>query len=353
MAVLYILMDNLFSHVLSPHAVLWGIALGFEHARREDPTLAPFIIVEFLVGILLPIFAFIWATLGAVVLNFITIGHLDLHKNLPTFLTALKFKEGEKNNYWVIEDTFYFPLKKKMHHLGHGCFYSLDRNRSTWYLATIVFLSLLISFSYFVDISIVETTTSSTCQTDFDCFRSGDFEYVDCNDTEAVNDADQFHCFRFLRFGVDVKVITAIAESFAFYLVVITFFARIFTGVRVLIHIKPSRFWGILLIGLGFIIGVLVVLLLAIEDLVVIQVNVISVAQWFMVCLFLIVVGIMLVEGKWWERVPVHRAPQPLPLVNYNETTARKLREIEGKLAEEGEAGFTAGNTGSKVVTQI
>lgn len=57
--------------------------------------------------------------------------------------------------------------------------------------------------------------------------------------------------------------------------------------------------------------------------------------QAMMVCLFLMLVGVLLLEGKWWQKVFIAKRakPLPLPLVHYGDTTAHELHEVEHEYA--------------------
>ena len=261
------------------------MALSYYHTRREDKNLADFVVIEILVGIALPLFLFIGATLLAIVLDFVTIGRQDLRTSFHRFLPSVELLEGQKQDYWVIEDRFYFVLEKKRQHLKHGCLYSCDKAHSTWLLAGIVSLSLLLSFSYFVDISVVEVMTRSSCPEEageYDCFNRTTFNFVDCEDEMQAEFVEQIHCFRFLRFAVDRSIISSVAQSFAFYLVIAAFFARIFSAVKVLLQLKPSRFWGVGFILLGGLAIVGAVVFLSVEDTFLIQVDTLSILQVIM-----------------------------------------------------------------------
>lgn len=139
----------------------------------------------------------------------------------------------------------------------------------------------------------MEATTVSTLTS---------YNHIDCVNNLFIT--RQIHCFRFLRIGSDVNILTALAESFAFYLFTLAFFAKIFGVVKILLHFKPSRLWGILFIVIGLLLFILAVVLLAVSDALVIQLDVIGALQFLMVSLFIVIIGILLVEGQWWEKVP-------------------------------------------------
>lgn len=265
-------------------AVLWAIALGYYHTNRVEKNIAAFALVEFLAGILLPLLLFIGSILLAIVMDFVTIGRVDARKRITRFLPSVVFEEGAKSDYWVIEERFYFQLKKREQHLTHGFCYSCDKSLSTWLLTGIVALSLLLCFSYFVDVTVVEEETLSSCPVEdgeYDCFNRSTFNFVDCakKDDDRVRNVELVHCFRFLRFAVDTNLITSLAGSFAFYLATVAFFGRAFSVVKTLLHLHRTRLWGILFVVVGALAVVVIVVFLAIEDRFQIQVNVLSVLQ--------------------------------------------------------------------------
>lgn len=285
--------------------LLWGIAIAFDYTRRVDLRVESFVLVDLLVGIGVPAFLFVSVALMAVVLDFITVGYLDARKAIAKILPAVKFLKGAKHYYWVIEGTFYFPLSRKRHHLEHGCCYACDKSRSTWYLSFILGLALTLAVSFFIDRAIIDIRTVTSCSDvdgSYDCFNATSYNHIDCVNNLFIT--RQIHCFRFLRIGSDVNILTALAESFAFYLFTLAFFAKIFGVVKILLHFKPSRLWGILFIVIGLLLFILAVVLLAVSDALVIQLDVIGALQFLMVSLFIVIIGILLVEGQWWEKVP-------------------------------------------------
>lgn len=263
-------------------AVLWAIALGYYHTNRVDKNIAAFAFVELLAGILLPLLLFIGSILMVIVVDYVTIGRVDARKRITRFLPSVVFEEGAENDYWVIEERFYFELEKRDHHLSSGFCYSCDKSLSTWLLTVIMGLSLLLCFSYFVDITVVEEDTLTSCPVDrgeFDCFNRSTFNFVDCGDEQVEQHVELIHCFRFLRFAVDTNLITSIAQSFAFYLATVAFFGQAFSAVKTLLHLHRTRLWGILFLVVGTLAFIVTVVFLFIEDRFQIQVNALSVLQ--------------------------------------------------------------------------
>ena len=319
--------------------MLWGIALSYDHARRVEKEIGAFIIVEFLVGLLLPVCLFTSGILISVVLEYITSGKINARKGITKFIPAVKYVSGKKSDYWVISDTYYFPLKS---YDDSTCWKSCDKSPSTWLFVTITGLSLLLTMSYFVDNSVAQIVTVDSCDSDpiaedndFNCFSLNDdasFDYVDCSEDP---DADRLHCYKFLRLGTDVDVISNLSSAFAFYLLLVALFSTIFIVVKILLHIKPSRFWGVGLISLGalaFITGLVIVI---VDDFVrVVSLNIIAVFQYLMVCLLVVVIGILLIVGRWWVVVPKGK-PVARALVSYGDTTSHEIRKAEREYGKE------------------
>ena len=320
--------------------MLWGIAISFNHARQDARSVFTFVTVEILVAVGVPFFLCASVAFFAVVLEYITIGHLDMRTLIPRFISMVKFESGVKYDYWVIDEIFYYPLKRKDGRSNKGCLFSVDRSPATWFLAIIIGTAINLVISYFVDLTIDAQITVTSCDDPlidrtYDCFSAGDLTFIDCVDNR---NATLLHCFKFYRFGVETNIITAITTSYAFYLVTIAVFKQIFSVVRNLIHIKPSRFWGIgfLAIGLIFYAASVVVLVIWIRGYAAFaiaeirRINIIHIWQFFMVSTFVTMMGGLLLS-KWYEKLhtKVHSKVIKTPLVHYSDTQRKNLHAIE------------------------
>eukprot|EP00731_Ephydatia_muelleri_P020132 Em0012g957a len=282
-----------------------------------------------LCSIIMPLLLFISTGLIAVVLDFITIGQMDMRVMICYILPAVSLKEGKKNNYWAILDTYYLPLSKRLERSKHGFLYSCDKNRYTWYFAIICALSMLLVFSYFVNQTITDQKNFGECPSDlsFVCFRERTFAYVNCSRGGDSN-ITLLHCYKFLRFGVDVSIVTALSQSFAFYLLIVTFSHQILFLLRFLLTIHPSRFWGC---GLFVFCALLIAGAIAVlvkSDVFIAYTDILSILEFFMVGGIVFIFGLMIVEGKWWEKVPFY-VPRQVHFVQYGITTHRQLKEVE------------------------
>lgn len=329
---------------LSLHAVLWGIAISFDHARRVAKNVNAFITVEILTAVLLPILLFVGTILLAIVLDFITVGHLDLRVIIPRFVRDVKLESGEKNDYWVIDDTIYYPLKKKENRKEHRfCCYSIDTSPATWFLTVIVCTGFHLAISIFVDMTLDQQITVDSCDNplidrSFDCFNASSLNFVNCVDDKR---AELLHCFKFFRFGVETDFVGAISASYFIFLLTMAVFSHIYFTVTNLLRVKPSRYWGVgfLLLGILLYVGSIIVTLFwlagyaADEISELQQINIIHIAQFFMVSTFITTVGLFLLIGKWYEKVltRVHAQPVKIPLVSYTDTERKYIHEVEAR----------------------
>ena len=86
--------------------MVWGIAISFSHVCCIEKSVTTFIIVDILVAVALPIFLCTSIASIAVVLEYITVGHLDLRTIIPRLVGIVKFEHDKKFDYWIID----FPI---------------------------------------------------------------------------------------------------------------------------------------------------------------------------------------------------------------------------------------------------
>ena len=320
--------------------MVWGIAISFNHSRQDKRTVSTFIIVEILVAVGLPAFLCSSVACFAVVLEYITIGKVDLRMLIPRLVQMVKFELGEKYDYWVIDEIFYYQLKKKEGRGGKGCCFAVDKSPATWFLAIIVGTAFNLVFSYFVDLTLDSQVTVTSCSDplidrSYDCFNASTLIFVDC---VTDNETTLLHCFKFYRFGVEANIKTGIATSYAFYLVTIAVFKQILTVMRNLINIKPSRYWGVGFIGVSliFFAGSIITAVFWIRGYAaetipeLRRLNIIHLWQFFMVSIFVLMVGGLLLS-KWYEKLHTraHAKVVEIPLVHYNDTQRKQIHKLE------------------------
>lgn len=325
-----------------------------------DKEVWPYIVVEVIVGLVLPLLVMVAVMIASVFLEYITQATIDARVLITRLFPIIKLVRGEKvhdetgtvHEYWTIANRFYFQLNQHDVHLRRkdnkdkpigrptNCIGFCSRTPATWLLTIIVALSFLLTTSYFMNENITAQITVKACPHDSrietDCFNQGDFSYVDCNNPEIAN-ATNFtllHCFRFLRFGKDSDVVGSLSRSFAFYLTTIAFFTGAFHTVGILLNFQPSRYWGIGFVILGVMLFVAGIVVMLADNLVELKVDVIKIFQTFMVAIFIMLVGLLLLLGKWWECVSQNG---PIKGLEDYEGIAhkREAREVKKELQDE------------------
>ena len=312
------------THTCNAHVVLWGVAIDYRHKDDEYQEVYPFILSEVLVGILLPSLLFCFAAMQSIVISYVTYGKMDMRRAVSKFIPVVQFHRGKYYDYWSIVDFFYFPQDKKFTGDREATTWSAcDKNRHTWFFATLVSLQLLLAISYFVDVNIAEQITVKSCShVDsgvYQCFEHSTFDFVDCNNTNDKGYSNALNCFRFLKFGRDISVIGSLSQSFAFAMVTAVFFGHTFCFIKLLNHVKQSRWWGVVIVGVSFAVFVIAVFVLFKGNVLLPRVEIITTLQCIMVAAFILIAGILALEGKWWEKDPVSEYTRPLQLKQQND----------------------------------
>ena len=316
--------------------MLWGIALSFAYGQQHQRNIVFFVLVEVLTTILLPTLLCAGVGLFAIVIDYITIGHIDMRQFIPQIVSLVTFESGDKYDYWVINDVFYFPLKKRRDRINRGFFYSVDTSPATWFLTAIVCSALYLVLSFFVDVTLDEERSVISCTSDlidetFDCFSAITFDFVDCVNNTA---SEPLHCFKFLRFGVESNILVGITSSYAFYLLSITIFRHLFFVVHDLLQIKPTRVWGVgfLIVGVTLYAGSIVTTVLWIKGVTAgdINLSLVHIIQIFMLFSFITFMGLLLITAVWFKKIKtrVHSQVSKIPLVHYTDADKSKIVKI-------------------------
>ena len=272
----------------------------------------PYIIVEVIVGLVMPILLVIAVIIFSVFLEYITKGSIEARVIISRLLPVIKIVQGENYDYWVILDRFYFQLTTHDRDMRLGkaksCGKMCSTTPATWIITIIVALAFLLATSYFMNSNITQQTTLTSCphvSYEVDCFNKSTYNYIDCQNEEVANISfTLIHCFRFLRFGRDSDVIGGIARAFAFYLATLAFFTTAFHVVNVLVNFKPTRLWGIGYVILGILLlgGGLTVMFT--EAAAIVRLDIIQIFQFYMVAFFIFLIGLLLLISKLWEHLP-------------------------------------------------
>ena len=306
--------------VVLPCTVLWMIVVAFNFSQSTQ--LWPFIVTELIVGLVCPIFIFIGCALLAIVIAFVTAEQVDLRIAIQHLLPSVMLVQGvtrdddpESFKFWVIASHFFIKLKKPYGEVGQ-LRHAVGTNLSTWLLVSIAGLAVILTVSYFVNQSFVQALTvpiqefleeSDICL-NYVCFNETNFDHIDvnCSNVTAVDFmyTNFLHCFRFLQFGANPDIITNVGISVGFYLATVHFFQIIFFVTTILMCVKQTRIWGILMIivGVGIFVGAMVVLFS--PHFTQVRLDVIKVAQFFLLAFYCVFIGILLCTGSIREIVP-------------------------------------------------
>lgn len=290
--------------------MFWGIAIAYDNARRVNKVVWPYIVVEVIVGLVMPLAVVFAAIVFSIYLEYATNGSVDPRVLVTRLLPVVKLVKGKKYTYWSILDRFYFQLSPNddFREIKQSCSQKISRSPSTWIITAIVSLAFLLAVSYFMNANITSQTTLRSCphtSVEIDCFNTSSLVYVDCNDPDIEQlNFTSLHCFRFLQFGRDSDAIGGLSRAFAFYLATLAFFGTAFHVAKILIDFQPSRLWGSVFIVGGILLFVGGILIVSTDEAVLLRIDIIKIFQFFMVALFVLLIGLLLVTGKWWERVP-------------------------------------------------
>ena len=312
---IYSVLDHL------PHdssTVMWMVLLAFDYQNQPKPVVWPFIVTECIAGLVCPIFLFIGGIFLGIVVEFVTAGQVDPKLSVKQVLPAVQLKEGElvktlqKKKFWVIADQFYMPIHKpygETTDLRHA----IDPTCSTWLLIVLSGLAVILATSYFINQNVVEALTvpikeiieeSDICS-NYDCFAEITFDFVNCTPGNNLNNHSFLHCFRFYRLGVDVDLISTIGITVGFFLATVHFFRLVFVVTNVLMHIRQSKLWGILISIGGVIIFIGALVVLFSPHFVAVHLDVIKVGQFFILSIYCFLIGILLCTGEVREIVPI------------------------------------------------
>ena len=285
------------------HTVLWGLAIAYDYARKDEKQFYIYIVVEVLVGIVMPVLVVIMSAIFSIFLEYITKGYINPRVIILKFLPVVKLVEdSEGTQYWTILDHFYFELKYKKEGRCSGY---CSRTPATWILTLILSLAFLLAASYFMNQNITQQVTLRSCpdsSMELDCFDGMHFKYIDCNASNATFDV--IHCFKFLRFGKDNDIIGAVASSFAFYLVLLAFFSALAHIAKVLNAFQPSKRWGCGFVVFGImIVSIMIVAVIVLNflEFSVLQI-IIQIVHVIVIAVFISLTGLLLITSKSWKR---------------------------------------------------
>ena len=172
---------------ISLYAVLWGIAIGYHNARSPDMTIYLYNLADSLLGIVMPLCLIGAAVSLSLLLKYVTDPEeeIDARDIIPTVLKNVKL---DKDNGWTIHDIFESDMKQ-----DDGCGPSCCNRMccGTWILGAIVSINFILSVSYFIDKTFINSFTLQDWPDrrtgNVDCFLSNSFLYVSPREQELTD----------------------------------------------------------------------------------------------------------------------------------------------------------------------
>ena len=285
------------------------VVLAYDNPTKLATEAWPFIITEFIAGLVCPCLAVIGCGLGAIVCTFLTDEEgVDLRVIIHRLLPAVMLKRDVNSGYhWEIINHFYITLKKKSWGSKGDLRYAVSRNLSTWLLVCISGLAVILATSSYINGSFVESTTvpsiefleeSDIC-INYACFGPVTFNRITANCSELnpddLADYEFVHCFRFITFGSGI--LTNIAVSIAFYLATVHSIQVIFFITLILQASKCIKAWGGFMVFAGVVVFIGALAYIFSPHFVNIRLDVIVGGQITLIATYLALIGILLCTG--------------------------------------------------------
>ena len=258
-------------------------------------------------GLACPILACIGFALLTIVGTYIMAEQVDFRIIINHMIPSVMLKkDNSERHYWVIVQHYHIKLKESWGEAGQFI-HAVDRNMSTWILAIISALAVVLSVSSFINRSFVQTLTvpvtefleeSDICLT-YSCFTPITFDHLNVNCSEVnlvdLGNIDIVHCFKFIP--LSSEIIANLSISVGFYLATVHFLKVIFVAATVL-HVGKSHIvWGILFILAGCLTLAGAMVYIFLSHFANIRLDVILAGQIFLVAIYLVLIGILLCTG--------------------------------------------------------
>ena len=303
------------------YLVILSILVTTKYIEEDEPTVAPFHAVDLLGGILTPVMFLISAFITVATVDYHTGYKLNSQLMLARLLPAVAFKITGTERYWIINKKFrlnttcgkgelqsnYLMAQEAKTNYGLNSIRMITPSYSTLLLCGIVMISVTLSFSFFIDTSLVlQWTLKGSCYNVrnmwYSCFESGDLDYVDCS--HATNATSTLYCYAFNKYWFSSLVIVSTGMVY----ILVTF--RVMDIIYVVGKFRRfSQHFGIILVT-----GGIVLLFAAISMFVIWQtrfssvstflrsyLNILHLMQLILISLYILILGLLVKEGKWVE----------------------------------------------------
>ena len=229
---------------------------------------APVVFVEIIIAIIAPMLFLLSVVPINSALRFITYDRVDIRKIMPKLLPFISFKSGEKHNYWVAIDTFYFPIKDEYRQTieekhNRKWYHLCDTSKSTVVIFFILAVNFLLAWSVFVNGTLVDEFGPESCSelTNVQrqravCLTLGsNLSVVNCSSSAGAATKGPLLCFQFLRFSEQTNIITSLTGAIVLYFITEKFIAIVLDVIRFFYLFHESWIWA----GLVILIGALVI----------------------------------------------------------------------------------------------
>ena len=259
-------------------------------------------------GLACPILACIGFALLTIVGTYTMAEQVDFRIIINHMIPSVMLKkDNSERHYWVIVQHYHIKLKESWGEAGQFI-HAIDRNIcSTWILAIVSSLAVVLYVSSFINRSFVQTLTvpvtefleeSDICLT-YSCFTPITFDHLNVNCSEVnlvdLGNIDIVHCFKFIP--LSSEIIANLSISVGFYLATVHFLKVIFVAATVL-HVGKSHIvWGILFILAGCLTLAGAMVYIFLSHFANIRLDVILAGQIFLVAIYLVLIGILLCTG--------------------------------------------------------
>ena len=257
------------------------------------------------------------------VLRFITYDRVDIRKIMPKFLPFISYTKGEKSNYWVAIDTFYFPVKddyNQTHEALHKrkWYHLCDTNKSTVIIFFILAFNFLLAWTVFVNGTLVREFSPESCRelsnnelSKAVCVSTGDtYSVVNCTAPDSSSIEGPLLCFQFLRFSEQPDFFDSLTGAVVLYFISSAFITLILEMIRFLYLFHRSWIWAIFVMVLGAgVIGGDVMLIISALVWKTVKFELPKIFQYLIIGLDIILVGVLLLISKPLELAPGNWKP--------------------------------------------
>ena len=283
---------------------------------------APVVFVEFIIALVVPILLLLSIVPFNSVLRFVTYDRVDIRKIMPKLLPFIAFKSGEKHNYWVAVDTFYFPIKDDYRQTveekhNRRWYHLCDTSKSTVVIFLILGINFLLAWSVFVNGTLIDEFTPRTCSelTNVQkeravCIKLGNVTVVNCSSSAGAATKGPLLCFQFLRFSEQKGIIETLTSAIVLYFIAEQFIALILDVTHFFYLFYESRIWASLVILAGILViagdaGLIVAALLQFTA----SFDLGQVFEFLIIGVDIILVGVLLLISTPLELAPINWNP--------------------------------------------